>query len=88
MAIETYPDQLEPTNREVVIWRFMKIARFADLMKTSELYFCRADLFNDEHEGLPPEKYLCYSLRLNRLLLWDRRELDHQLGALAQFRKN
>ena len=88
MAIETYPDQLEPTNPEVVIWRFMKMARFADLMKTGELYFCRADLFNDEHEGLPPEKYLCYWLRLDRRLLRDRRILDNELGYLAQSREH
>lgn len=88
MAIETYPDQLEPTNPEVVIWRFTKMARFADLMNTGELYFCRADLFNDEHEGLPPEEYLCYCLGLNRLLLTDRRILDNHLGDLAQFRES
>src|SRR5215469_15167712 len=87
MAIETYPDQLEHTNPEVVIWRFMKMARFADLMKTAELYFCRADLFNDYHEGLPPEKYICYWLGLNPLLLSDRRALDDHLGNLAQFRE-
>ena len=46
MAVEPYPDQLEPPNPEVVIWRYMKMARFADLIKTGELYFCRADLFN------------------------------------------
>ena len=88
MPIETYPDQLEPTNPEVVIWRFMKMARFADLVKTGELYFRRADLFNDEHEGLPPEEYLCYCFGLDRLLLSDRRTLDDHLGNLAQFRES
>jgi hypothetical protein len=88
MALETYPDQLEPTNPEVVIWRFMKMARFADLMKTHELYFCRADLFTNQHEGLPPEKYICYWLGLNRLLLSDRATLDDHLGNLAQFRES
>jgi hypothetical protein len=88
MAIETYPDQLEPPHPEVVIWRFMKMRRFADLMKTGELYFCRADLFNDEQEGLPPEEYLCCCFGLNRLLLTDRRILDDHLGDLAQFRES
>jgi hypothetical protein len=88
MAVELYPDQLEPPNSEVVIWRFMKMARFADLIKTGELYFCRADLFKDQHEGLPPEKYICYWLGLNPLLLSDRRTLDNHLGNLAQFRES
>ena len=43
MAIETYPDQLEPASPDAVIWRFMKMERFSDVMKTGELYFCRAD---------------------------------------------
>jgi hypothetical protein len=88
MAIEIYPDHLEPTNPNAVIWRFMKMERFSDLMETSELYFCRADEFKDEHEGLPPEEYLCYWLGLNPMLLTDRRKLDHCLGTLAQFRES
>jgi hypothetical protein len=88
MAIETYPDQLEPTNPDTVIWRFMKMERFSDLMKSGELYFCRADKFTDEHEGLPPEQYLYYSFDLNPLLLTDRRKLDDHLGNLAQFRES
>ena len=57
MAIETFPDQLEPQNQDAVIWRFMNMKKFRDLMATGELYFCRADLFHDESEGLPPENY-------------------------------
>jgi hypothetical protein len=87
MPVETYPDQLEPENQAVVIWRFMRMDKFRDLIETSKLYFCRADKFNDEHEGLPPEKYLCSCLGLNPLLLSDRRTLDHDLGTLAQFRE-
>jgi hypothetical protein len=89
MAIETYPDQLEPALADVAIWRFMNMAKFRDLLTSSELYFCRADLFaNDEHEGLPPEEYLIKLLRLNPLDLRDRRQLDHDLGSVAQFRES
>jgi hypothetical protein len=45
LGIETYPDQLDPANQDVVIWRFMDMRKFRDLMTTGELYFCRADLF-------------------------------------------
>jgi hypothetical protein len=59
MAVETYPDQLEPENQDIAIWRFMNMAKFRDLIATGELYFSRADLFaNDEREGFPPEEYL------------------------------
>ena len=54
MPIESYLDQLEPANQNVVIWRFMNMRKFADLMNTSELYFCRADLFEDKSEDYPP----------------------------------
>lgn len=58
VGIETYPDQLEPENQNAAIWRFLDMRKFRDLMTTAELYFCRADLFPDEREGLPPEEYL------------------------------
>jgi hypothetical protein len=45
MTIETYPDQLEPENQDAVIWRFISMAKFQNLIETGELYFCRADLF-------------------------------------------
>jgi hypothetical protein len=89
MAIEPYPDQLAPESQDVVIWRFMNMAKFRDLMVTGELYFCRADRFaNDEREGLPPEEYLPALLRLNPLDVHDQQELDHHVGSGAQFRES
>lgn len=87
MAIEPYPDQLEPENQDAVIWRFMKMEKFRDLIATGELYFCRADLFPDESEGLPPEEYLPI-LGLNPFDLRDRQQLDHLIGSDAQFRES
>jgi len=87
LGIETYPDQLEPEDQEVAIWRFMKMPKFRNLITTAELYFCRADLFpNDEREGLPPEEYLTI-LGLNPLDLNERRELINHIGSDAQFRE-
>ena len=89
MAVETYPDRLEPENQDVVISRYMSMAKFRDLVATGELYFCRADLFRqDETEGLPPEEYLPKLLGLNPLDLRDRQELDHHIGSGAQFRQS
>jgi hypothetical protein len=86
MPSETLPDPHEPENQDAEIWRFMQMWKFRDLIKTGELYFQRADLFDDESEGLPPEKYLPI-LGLNPLDLRDRQELDHSIGSLAQFRE-
>jgi len=87
LGLETYPDQLEPSNQDAAVWRFMNMRKFRDLLTTAELYFCRADLFtNDEREGLPPEEYLA-TLGLNPLDINERRELLHTIGSDAQFRE-
>jgi hypothetical protein len=67
LGIETYPDQLEPENQEAVSWRFINMRKFHDLMVTAELYFCRADLFQDEREGLP-RKNIWRPLAYTRLM--------------------
>jgi len=86
MAIETYLDQLEPQNQDVAIWRFMSLKKFQDLIRTRELYFCRADLFKDESEAMPPDNYFP-SPELNPLDLHDRQKLNDSIGCVAQFRE-
>jgi hypothetical protein len=86
MPIEAYVGQLEPDNQDAVIWRFMNMKKFRDLMETGELYFCRADLFHDESEGLPPENYKPFP-ELNPLDLCDRQQIDDSIGNVAQFRE-
>ncbi len=86
LGIETYRDQIEPENQDAVIWRFVNMRKFRDLMTTAELYFCRADLFPDEREGLPPEEYLA-TFGLNPYDVNDRRELLNHIGSDAQFRE-
>src|SRR5258708_3789099 len=86
MPLEHYFDQLEPENQDAVIWRFMNMEKFRDLVTTAELYFCRADLFLDQAEGLPPDGYYPYP-NLEPLDLRDRRTIDDSLGCLAQFRE-
>lgn len=86
MPIESYVGQLEPETENAAIWRFLNMRKFRDLMETSELYFCRADLLSDEREGLPPEEYLA-TFGLHPLDLNDRPELLNQIGSDAQFRE-
>lgn len=78
---------VEPT-REAVIWRFMNLYKFRDLVSSEELYFRRADLFEDKSEGLPPEQYAAQVLGLNAYDINDCRDLNHHLGFLAQHRES
>src|SRR5207244_8538704 len=92
MPVEMFTDGLEPRDKEATIWRFMNLVRFKDLMSTGELYFCRADLFDDESEGLPPEDYI-HVLGLNPLDIRDRQKdrkstrlnSSHQIISYAVF---
>ena len=43
-----------PANRDIPIWRYINLAKFLDLLRTSELYFPRADNLNDPFEGSWP----------------------------------
>ena len=66
MPISIFPDGLEPADPEAVIWRFLDLKKFRDLITTSELYFRRSDLYSkdpngDQNEGLPPEEYMPYA---------------------------
>ena len=86
MPIESYPDQLEPPNLDAVIWRFVNMTKFVDLISTGELYFCRADLFKDKSEGLPPDNYFPFP-NMHPLDVVDRQKIDDSIGCLAQFRE-
>jgi hypothetical protein len=88
MPVEHYHDQLEPTNQDAIIWRFMNLEKFRDLIDSGKLYFCRADLFNenDEREGLPPQKFLM-RWGLSPLDLGDRQQLIDHIGLAAQCRE-
>lgn len=56
MPLEHYPQAgFELLDDRMPIWRFMKMKTFTRFIESGSLYFCRADLFDDEHEGLPLE---------------------------------
>ena len=50
MPMLPYSNRLEPAN-DAAVWRFMDLRKFRDLVSSEELYFRRADLFNDKSEG-------------------------------------
>ena len=85
MPLKPYHNQLEPP-KDSVLWRFMDLRKFRDLMASEELYFRRADLYSDKTEGLPAEGYALRVLRLDPYDVKDRVELNNHLGQLAQAR--
>jgi hypothetical protein len=84
--VQMFPDGLEPNDPEALIWRFMELWKFRDLITTSALYFRRADLLGDDNEGLPPDDYLPHG-GLNPFDLRDALQLNHFRGSLAQDRE-
>lgn len=46
----------EPDSR--AIWRYMDFSKFASILDTSTLFFCRADKFEDKWEGVYPKSIL------------------------------
>ena len=87
MSIQPYWSQKEPP-KDSVLWRFMDLRKFRDLMASEEIYFRRADLFTDKSEGLPPEDYALRVLGLDPFNIDDRRQLNNHLGSLAQHRES
>jgi hypothetical protein len=87
MPVIPYANRLEPAD-DAVIWRYMDLRKFRDLMASEELYFRRADLFMDKSEGLPPEEYALRVLGLNPYDIGDRAKLNNHLGSLAQHRES
>jgi hypothetical protein len=49
-----HPDFHPPSDLDAVIWRYMDLPRFVALLDKEALYFPRADMFDDPHEGAMP----------------------------------
>ncbi len=82
-----YFDFNEPAD-DAVIWRYLSMPKFQDMMANDEFYFCRPDKFGDKTEGVPTEKATAELLGLNRLALDDRQEVNNHRGFAAQIREN
>lgn len=52
MTHHTIQHDLDPS---IEIWRYMGVEKFALLMSRQQLWFTRADLLGDEHEGSVPD---------------------------------
>ena len=54
----TYHNLKHDLDVSIDIWRYMAIEKFALLMSRRELWFSRADLLGDEHEGSLPDSII------------------------------
>jgi len=87
MAVEQFTDGIEPQDPDAVIWRFMELWKFRDLLDSGQLYFRRSDKLEDVDEGVPPEEFARQALGLNPYDINDIQKLNHDLGSTAQFRQ-
>ena len=85
MPVSLFTAGIEPADLNTPIWRFMEHWKFQDLMK-GQMYFRRADLFDDESEGLPLDDYV-HTLGLNPHDLNDIQKRNDALGFDAQIRQ-
>ena len=87
MPVSSYYSQVEPEPGDA-IWRFMRLSKFRDLMASEELYFRRADLFDDKTEGIPPELWAMKVPGHDPYDVNHRAELNNTLGSIAQHRES
>ena len=85
MPVSLFTAGIEPRDPNMPIWRFLEFWKFQDLMK-GHMYFHRADLFDDETEGLPLDDYI-HTLGLNPYDLDDIQKRNDALGFDAQVRQ-
>lgn len=52
----THPVFANKPNDEAILWRFMSLEKFINLLITNELHFSRIDKFDDHFEGMWPLK--------------------------------
>jgi hypothetical protein len=59
----------QPLDSAALLWRYLSLERFHDMLKTSALFFSRADLLGDPFEGSVPSRNI--ALRRKRWGRWN-----------------
>src|SRR3989344_7084479 len=49
-----------PDDINAKLWRYLELSKLEILLKSKTLYFCRSDLFEDQHEGTYTKNALEY----------------------------
>jgi len=55
MIVQNHPAFEQPQDENEKVWRYLDFKKFVDLLESSELFFPRADKFDDKFEGTYPE---------------------------------
>ena len=76
MPIKHHPCHI-PIEENAILWRYMSLSKYESALKTSSLFFCRADKFPDPYEcsiprreyefRLSPEKFAAEERVFNRM---------------------
>jgi hypothetical protein len=69
-----------PSDKSVVLWRYLDLAKLLALLSDKKLHFARADVFQDRHEGSVTNSMM----EALKVQLADRTELSK---TLSRFRK-
>ncbi|MGF6769473.1 hypothetical protein P3T18_001943 [Paraburkholderia sp. GAS199] len=51
MTVNSIPHVAKNLDETLVMWRYLDMAKFLDLLENRALFFCRADKFEDKFEG-------------------------------------
>jgi streptogramin lyase len=62
-SFSRHPSFLTPPG-ETVIWRYLDIGKFLEMLRSSSLFFSRLDLHEDPHEGTLPEGLTGFAMGL------------------------
>lgn len=65
---------------DIVLWRYMDLAKFLSILQTKSLYFCRADKLDDPFEGAK-----CRIEDISRYEEWHKEELYKRIQNDASF---
>ncbi|MCB0510893.1 MAG: hypothetical protein KDC82_09015 [Bacteroidetes bacterium] len=77
--VEEHHVFVPPQNYNQLLWRFVDVIKFVDLLASEELYFSRADKFSDKFEGSNPT--LTKKVRENNILqAIERGKIDPERG--------
>ena len=61
--MKTIDRGLKPTNGNRIIWRYMSLDKFIDLLTYKELHFTNANHMTDQYEGVLPRKTVNAKMR-------------------------
>ena len=88
MPLEVLEHWDQEPDDDALIWRYLTMYKFRDLMANEESYFRRPDGFDDKAEGIPSEKMVAQLGGWDRFVITERPQIDNIRGSFSQFRES